>query len=235
MGFFCTPLVNTSEMSECTGGPLRDVVPVDASTPDLWPHPQLIALQALPTIVTTCVWMYVEGRRQRRGHSQRQRAAAAVMAFVATVISSLLVWRVFEILDCEGRVDGGAWRLTATVATVLLGGVVTLVLPDRRVRVALSVSTITASGVVAADVSLRGAWTTSLAAQPLVAVQQLWNTTTVLLLFALPQRIHATRGPSTSIPTATIVVDPFSDRVSARPPVDTTHDGARTGVWSWFW
>ena len=178
-------------MSNCTSD-LDQIVPVDTNTPVVLVHtkPELVALQALPTALTVIVWFSLECLRRRRGVANSVKNVARVVSVVAVATSSLLAWRVVELLQCDGYGrDGVVWRILASALPVAAGIVIVLPIASRAPRLAIALSLTVSSAIVVADVGFRGWWIVTHAALPLVATQQLWNIVTVLLFLFLPSRL----------------------------------------------
>lgn len=187
----------STHMSDCTRE-LDLIVPVDLDTPvvPLDTRPELIVLQALPTTFTVLLWGSLECLRRRRGVTSRIKSFVRILCAIAIVASSLLSWRVVELLQCDGYTKGIVWKILAAAAPLVLGFVLVVPLVSRSPRVAILLSLIVSSGIVVSDVGVRGWWTTSHAAIPLVSAQQLWNIVTVLLFLFLPSRVSTTILPT---------------------------------------
>ena len=178
-------------MSNCTRD-LDQIVPVDTNVSVVLVHtkPELVALQALPTALTVIVWCSIECLRRRRGVTNSMKNVARVLSAVAVAASSLLTWRVVELLQCDGYGrDGVVWKILASALSIVAGILIVFPLASRAPRLAIALSLTVSSAVVVVDVGFRGWWIVTHAALPLVATQQLWNIVTVLLLLFLPSRL----------------------------------------------
>ena len=216
----------------CTTGILDTIVPVatDGVVVPLASHPPETALQAVPTLVTVLVWLSLESTRHRQGAVASVRMAFRTLASIAGGATAVLAWRVSELLECDGHVSGRAWHVLVSIATLV--GTLVLVGPlaARAPRLAILVALATAACTVVADVGLRGWWTTSHAAIPLVAVQQLWCTVAALMLAALPppslRRIDVSRRAASS--SSVSVVDALARRAPNAPAC-----APASHLWSW--
>lgn len=147
---------------------------------------------------------------------------------------SLLTWRVTELLECDGVLEGVVWRILGLSGTLALGLVLVVPLASRAPKIAILLALLAAAGSVVADVGLRGWWISpaSVAAVPLAAVQQLWALVAVLLFVFLPARLVA-NGPSKgSSRSSSVRIVPAVDALERR--------GDRGGDCAsprrpWFW
>lgn len=228
----------------CTGN-LDDFIPVDVDAPlvTVVDRPELIVLQALPTVVTTLVWLSLMVSRRRRGLSRGVTAVARGTAFVSSFALAPVAWRVVELYECTGDDAGSGedssavsvWRILVASGVVLGAFVVTVPMSQRFPYLSIIVALLCAAGTVVADVGLRGWWTVTVAAVPLMYAQHLCNTIAALLFLTLPQRQRPGRLVSSSSRAKTsastvVTVDALEARRSdvkpACPPSSTS--------WSWF-
>ena len=214
-------------MSNCSYE-LGTLVPIDFTSVVVpLARPEYVVVQTLPSLATVLVWMSIELMRKPRTQPRAVRMFATVSALAAACVSALPLWRVFEVLDCEGYVTGLTWRILAIVGTLILGCFVCIPLARRAPRLAILASLTAAAAAVVCDVGLRGWWVTSHAAIPLVPIQQLWGTVTVMLVLLLPGRRRATIHTATQYTGGPGVVDSLTRREPQCPPSDRT--------WPWFW
>lgn len=187
--FFSLYSFNTFEMSNCTRD-LDQIVPVDLDTPVVLIHtkPELIALQSLPTALTVILWFSLECLRRRRGVTNSIKNLVRVVSAFAIAASSLLSWRIVELLECDGYGNGIVWKILAAILPAAVGFVIVVPLASRSPRLAILLSLIISSAIVTTDVGFRGWWIQTHAALPLVSAQQLWNIVAVLLFLFLPSR-----------------------------------------------
>ena len=193
-----------------------------------------LAFQALPTVSVLLVWLFLEARR-RRAPTRHVVGAFVALGIVAVGALGLLVWRTFELLDCDPQTDVDGWAVFGLVGSVGVALALLLGVAPRMPRVALGAFVAAAAGTVAVDWCLRGGVVTSPAAQHLVATQQVVALLGVCAMqFLRGTHQRAPRQYTTAPPRAAThggalePVDALTKRRDDPPP-----EAAVTG-WSWF-
>ena len=228
-------------------GPLEVIFEHSKSLVELR-SPAAVVLQASPALVTLVVWVLVEGIRcNRRGvRSARSirafrmfRGVALALGVAGAAALGTLTWRCFDLLACDEAIsllDG--WKCVAVVVapvTYLALLLAALWWPS-IVRLLVVVLLALAGGTVVADWSLRGGYIVTRAAEPLVAVQQLWCLHAVILLSLMPtanrrRLVQSTRSHRKEI---MLMVDPLAVRHKGGWKEETPIRGEDRS-WSWFW
>ena len=202
--------------------------------------PGSFTIHCLPITFTLLYWASLELVRFRRRSSFFVSWFAYVVTMGIATTQVFLAWRVFDLLDCQGD-QSGKYRLVAVIGAPL--ATVGLVLFSRRfARTTTLVCLILTGATLYADWVLREEGLER-AAQPLVAVQQLWLLLAITCLVRLPAK--SPRGPC-AVSSATkstpiigssrkessarielTVIDPLS-RIEDRQPVPSDRHA------SWF-
>ena len=175
-----------------------------------------MVVQLAPLMTTLVAWGYIEVQRRRLAFTRRARRQSDFVACVALLVIALLLWRVFDLMQCveEGN-DLNVWRTPVVLGGFAIGGLV-FTNGYRFPRIAIFLGLLFAGTAAAADWALRGGldllqesnetvvvlnvtqrvtYPQATAAVPLVAVQQLWCLFTIAMFARLPSRMA--RAPKT--------------------------------------
>ena len=234
-------------------GILDAIVPVDvnAQIVNMSEMPELVVLQSLPTVATTVVWLALVLSRRGRGVSHGVQRVAKGIAFVASFALAIVAWRVVELYECgEGETGSGdsspilVWRILASAGVVVGAFFIIVPMSHRLPLVAVVTVLLCAAATVVVDVGLRGWWTVSVAAIPLIYAQHLCNTIAALLFLTLP-RSRTSRRRNVSSSRAKAVVSSSRakadsstvvavDALESRRPDVTSSCPPSSTSWSWF-
>ena len=174
-------------MNAADCGALTALFPLPTSSiPTLADKPGGIAVQAVPVLATTVVWLGVVTGRRRPATRFVQRVAGAV-ALVSITALGLIAWHILAILECEEKL-GAAHAWTAVIVIgVSLANVLVLGVVVRYTPLSVGLSYLgAAAGAVSADWALRGGITESLSAYRFVAMQQVLSILALCSVYALP-------------------------------------------------
>lgn len=200
---------------------------------DVTAHPAIIAVQASPTVLTlTLLLLLLPHHRRSRALTLNMVVAGQVLSLGATVAQMFLVWRMFERLVCDEhltRSQATNWGVVAISVMGLSHILAILVFGSLYPRSTIGIVLSIASGVVVLDCAFRGWWISTSAADPLMAVQQLYCFLAVTILWRVfgSARIASSSTPgnhssSSRRSTMTTQIDPLQH-----------HDETPRG-WSWF-
>lgn len=203
----------------CTDvGDLSSIVPTDENSQIAITSAPQVIVQALPVTLGLLLWVVLELARRKRAASDRVRRAIRVVTLLCTLAIALVVWRFTTVVTCQVSQQSVVWNLLAVAGLVGSSIFVLFALGLRRPRLAILTSLLIASGVVVADVGLRGWWNVdaSLAAQHLMPVQFLWVLHAIAVLFHLNRSrvplTMSTAGASAKRRTLVEVVDALAHR-----------------------
>lgn len=167
-----------------------------------------ILFQASASILALLLWLLLELKPTRRAYLDSFRMQGYGVALLATSALGILTWRVFDLLECEGRAEG--WRVIGIVGVVLLNFVL-IMITTRCVRVGILAFLLLASASVFTDWALRGGLLHSKAAVPFAAAQQLWALLSIVACSHLPGKRIRTRALQNSVST-TPTIDSLTRR-----------------------
>lgn len=190
-----------------------------------------IGFQALPTASVALAWLLMEARRAR-APPRALLNAFLVLGLAATGALGVVLWRTFELLDCDPDTHVTGWGVFAVVVGVGLALLLLYVVAPYRPRLAVAGLLACAGGTVAVDWSLRGGVVSSPAAQHLVATQQLVAFLAVCALqLRRGNRVRRTapprrRGAPRCDANVLAPVDALAKRRDEPAPA--------AGSWSWF-
>lgn len=190
-----------------------------------------LVVQCLPVASVLLAWCAVEcrGRDAAVARSGGRATFARLVFLLASSARSVLVWRTFELFECEGQFDVDDWAFVAVLADAAASMVLSysLLSPscDRRVapRAACTALLLLAAACVVLDWCLRGGIATSDASHPLVALQQTYALQAVVSLqFAPPRRRRAWTSAcqTTAVPSSAVRRVAHRERVPVLNPID---------------
>lgn len=163
-------------------------------------------VQLLPLALTLAFWGYIEVQSRRLSFTRAARRQSDFVGIFALLVSTLLLWRVFDLMHCiEPDSSLAWWRAPVVLGGLAVGGLV-FTNGYRFPRTAILLALLGAGVAFFADWALRGgidnllqisnatelSWTplpAAAAAVPLAAVQQLWCLFAVTLFARLPSRV----------------------------------------------
>lgn len=163
-----------------------------------------ILVQSLPLVATAAAWLYVELIRRKRNVPRRVQLSLRWVAFACMVTTSVVVWRIAELITCDDSQDTVLWGIVSVVGSVGTSGIVLGLVAARVLRVAILIALVFAAACVVADVLLRELNATGprmAAAAHFATMQNVCNLHAACLLFAIPQSRRA-RAVRTSVPSA---------------------------------
>lgn len=200
--------LSTHLMSSCEG-PLAVLFPGNL-TDAPWARAPLDStssiIQLLPLALTLAFWGYIEVQSRRLSFTRAARQQSDFVGILALLVSTLLLWRVFDLMRCvEPDSSLSGWRTPVVLGGLAVGGLV-FTNGYRFPRLAIFLALLGAGAAFFADWALRGGiadllqisnatdlpWTplpAAAAAVPLAAVQQLWCLFAVTLFARLPSRV----------------------------------------------
>ena len=199
-----------------------------------------LAVRCTPSVATLLVCLLVVSRRTV--FSPTFRAFGLVLGSLAAVASTLLTWRLFDLLHCDEVFEktlnaalgsnvstddhtASDWQWVAVLSSAALHSFLLLLLWHRAPRVGILIALTLAAGCLVAD------WFLSRLLQartdPLVAIQQTWCLQAAVLLTRVVRPIGSVRSSASRAP----VIDSLPSRRGSAPSSPITP----VGRWSWFW
>lgn len=175
-------------MSNCTdSGEFSNLVPTNEDAAVRIDSAPQVVIQSLPVLLGLLLWCILELARRKRSASDRVRRAVRIFTLLCTVALSLVAWRFTTVLTCEVQQPSIVWNVLACAGLLGASLFVLFGIALRFPRLAILTSFAVASGVVVADVGLRGWWGvgSGLAAQHLMPLQHLWVLHAIAILFHL--------------------------------------------------
>lgn len=213
--FWC---IHQHTMSNCTGlGELSNIVPTNEDAVVRIDSAPQVVIQSLPVLLGLLLWCILEFARRKRAASDRVRRAVRVFTFLCTVAISPVTWRFTTVLTCDVQQQTIVWNILACAGLLGASLLVLFGIALRFPRLAILSSFVVASGIVVADVGLRGWWGvgSGLAAQHLMPLQHLWVLHAIAILFHLNRS-----APLIGVATrrASVITTVSSKRSSSAPP-----------------
>lgn len=175
-------------MSNCTGlGELHNIVPTNEDAIVSIDSAPQVAIQSLPILFGLVMWTILECAHRKRAASDRVRHVVRMFTFFCTITISLVLWRFTSVVTCELNQSSTVWNILT--CSILLGVSLLILfgLARRVPRLAIVSSLLIGSGIVVADIGLRGWWGINggRSAQHLMPLQLLWILHAIAVLFHL--------------------------------------------------
>lgn len=213
----------------CTDlGDLSSIVPTDERLQVAITSAPQVIVQALPVTLGLLLWIVLELARRKRAASDRVRRVIRVLTLLCTLAIALVAWRFTTVVTCQVSHQSVVWNILAVAGLVGTSTLVLFAIGLRRPRLAVLTSLLIASGVVVADVGLRGWWNVDarLAAQHLMPVQFLWVLHAIAVLFHLNRTAVSFTVSTTGTSTKRRALVEVVDALAHRAPTHSSPGGA---------
>ena len=198
----------------------------DASLPSTT-EPIDVVVLSIPTLATALLWIVFESRKCRVRFTTNMKILARLVIVAGSVAQGFLIWRMFEIFECENLFGSSKSWVAVPLATLTIVHLILVFSLFHRVpRLCALTSLSVAAACVAGEYAGRDVIQTS-AVQLLVPLQQLYCTFVVCFLTAQKKgRVVADAGRR---PTKTLKsIDPLQRRR------ETGGGEEEERKWSWW-
>ena len=209
--FWC---IHQHTMSNCTDlGELSNIVPTNEGAVVRIDSAPQVVMQSLPVLFGIVLWSILEFARRKRTASDRVRRSVRIFTLLCTIAITLVLWRFTTVVTCDLQQQSIVWNILACAGLLGASLLVLFGIALRFPRLAILTSFVIASGMVVADVGLRGWWGvgSGLAAQHLMPLQHLWVLHAIAVLFHLDRSAPLIRV----VPRRASIVSAMSSKRSA--------------------